>query len=915
MIDDGPPEYEGSGMNIPHRQYRVAPGATMGGVVRILKSLHVPNPVEDDTSDRRLALILATDPLSKTAEHAFYLIETQRGINPVFLNFDQLPRPFVGGHVSGGATTAGGLGSVYPNTVTVSPCGRRMAWSDTDGRILVMNLPQYQHMDEQEPAQYVVLPKENELGESMIGDEVELSFSPGGRYLAIEHNARNQFTIISIADLGDAEGDDEVSSIVIGRIVQATPSRFNSESMYWGKSTMDIHALKRNSAIAAVLGEDDPDDVATTLYFLSDRDIHSDVGSPWGTRQPMPHFDKLRKAVYALPFQPRNSTEESEGRFSGGGASEMQVDAVLERKNMLTTLRKALKGRRLAQAVDSALAGVHGIADASYGSKRGVGDRTLVSEDVNNSTTNSTLRLATFPKDMDIDFGPVDLSFARNAYRLSRIPEGDYHDIVCQTSDDGSIVLVAEDEKDIVLKVFLVSSYPSDDITEKTLDVKIRKLVSWGLSTSRNHFYLGFFPDGAYKVVENTKEGLVSMILDGDLDEDVVDSEDLFLSVWPSLENQQMYSDAWRMLRDYFYDKEMTQIDWPVVHDRYLPLVSRCTKREELDDVLQQMASELSALHVFVYGGEYNSPVTDRKHKKANEVASLGAGLQRSPEWKGYKVVSIPERDPDFSIIDGGETPIYSPLSDRHLQLSGQKGLEVGDVIVGVNGESVMRVPDIHMLLRGTAGRSVRLDVLRLASGDEENDPAEATPEPLITVPLDPDDYDDLLYSAWEYNTQVAAEKLAAENGFSVGYVHLRDMSGSSGAFDAFARGFFPNYNKDAFILDVRHNHGGSMDSWVLDILQRQAFYYWQSRDFNPTNGGLGWDEQFAFRGHIIVLIDEKTSSDGEGVSRGISELGIGRLVGTRTWGGGIWLSSDNHLVDGGIATVSYANGWFAGRT
>ena len=74
--------------------------------------------------------------------------------------------------------------------------------------------------------------------------------------------------------------------------------------------------------------------------------------------------------------------------------------------------------------------------------------------------------------------------------------------------------------------------------------------------------------------------------------------------------------------------------------------------------------------------------------------------------------------------------------------------------------------------------------------------------------------------------------------------------------------------------------------------------------DFDVTNGGLGWDQQFAFRGHIVVLIDEKTSSDGEGVSRGISELGLGRLIGTRTWGGGIWLSSDNHLVDGGIATV-----------
>jgi tricorn protease len=66
----------------------------------------------------------------------------------------------------------------------------------------------------------------------------------------------------------------------------------------------------------------------------------------------------------------------------------------------------------------------------------------------------------------------------------------------------------------------------------------------------------------------------------------------------------------------------------------------------------------------------------------------------------------------------------------------------------------------------------------------------------------------------------------------------------------------------------------------------------------------MHWDEHFAFRGHLIVLLDEKTSSDGEGFSRGVAELGLGRLVGTRSWGGGIWLSSDNRLVDKGIATA-----------
>jgi tricorn protease len=216
------------------------------------------------------------------------------------------------------------------------------------------------------------------------------------------------------------------------------------------------------------------------------------------------------------------------------------------------------------------------------------------------------------------------------------------------------------------------------------------------------------------------------------------------------------------------------------------------------------------------------------------------------------------------------------------------------------------------MLLRGMAGESLKLDVLRLASGnqavtetEEEKVDKGIAVESLVTVPLTVNHVENLRYRSWEYKTQQLAEQLAAQAGFSVGYVHLESMSGSQ-AEDSFARGFFPNYNKDAFILDVRHNRGGNIDSWILDVLQRRPWMYWQSRDYDPTNGGIAWDEQFAFRGHIVVLIDEKTSSDGEGVSRGISELGLGRLIGSRTWGGGIWLSSDNRLVDGGIASVRF---------
>lgn len=258
---------------------------------------------------------------------------------------------------------------------------------------------------------------------------------------------------------------------------------------------------------------------------------------------------------------------------------------------------------------------------------------------------------------------------------------------------------------------------------------------------------------------------------------------------------------------------------------------------------------------------------------------------------------------------------MYSPLSNQELRLTGQQGLKPGDIIVGVNGEHVMNSPSINMFLRGKAGESVRLEVQRVSSNSKftelrhakmrllkNNNTDEDTPrtEPLVVVPLSATERDSLIMAAWEWKTRQRAKALASEAGFTVGYIHLQDMSGLSE--DAFARGFYPDHDKQALIVDVRHNSGGNIDSWLLDTLQRKAWMYWHNRV--DTDGVLMWDEQFAFRGHLIVLIDEKTSSDAEAFARGVSELGLGKLVGKRTWGGGIWLDSDNKLVDGGITTA-----------
>jgi len=235
--------YGGGGRNMPGRRYKVAPGTGGGGLTRILSATHIPQPVKTSApldSGERLALILATDPLSPTGEHAFYVIRTDAAASPAFgfaalfeYSADSnvadtgLPSPFLGGHLAGGSTKEGGLGSVYGDSVIVSPCGRRFAFTDTDGRIVVVTIPTSPLMGDI-GVNMVVLPPENEIGQPLVGDdETDLVFSPGGRYLTIVHSARNQFRVISIADLGPPE---DGKLIALGRIVQATTDRFNSFS-------------------------------------------------------------------------------------------------------------------------------------------------------------------------------------------------------------------------------------------------------------------------------------------------------------------------------------------------------------------------------------------------------------------------------------------------------------------------------------------------------------------------------------------------------------------------------------------------------------------------------------------------------------------------------------------------------------
>jgi tricorn protease len=346
----------------------------------------------------------------------------------------------------------------------------------------------------------------------------------------------------------------------------------------------------------------------------------------------------------------------------------------------------------------------------------------------------------------------------------------------------------------------------------------------------------------------------------GKLNENKIDLKGWRFSISPREDWQQIFTDAWRMERDYFYDKNMHGVNWKAMYNKYYPLTNRVTTRNELSDLIGRFVGELAALHTSVHGGDV------RDDKQNIQVACLGARFSRDEEQGGFRIEYIYKADPDYP-------DERSPLDDPYQDII------VGDVITSVNGRPALSALDMGELIRNQAGKQVYLRVKRNAVERE-----------FIVTPTG--NSRDLRYRDWEYSRRIQVEQRTDSK---VGYVHLQAMGAKD--INQWYREFYPVFDRPGLIIDVRHNRGGNIESFILEKLLRKDWMYWKSRTGKPT-----WNMQYAFRGHIVILVDRLTASDGEAFADGFKRLNLGTAIGTRTWGGEIWLSSVNRLSDDGIA-------------
>jgi tricorn protease len=341
-----------------------------------------------------------------------------------------------------------------------------------------------------------------------------------------------------------------------------------------------------------------------------------------------------------------------------------------------------------------------------------------------------------------------------------------------------------------------------------------------------------------------------------------IDLDRVKVSVAPDAEWRQMFQEAWRLQREHFWVEDLSGVDWDGVHGRYLPLVDRITTRSEFSDLLWELQGELGTSHAYEFGGEYRS-------SPYYEQGFLGVDWEYDGETGGYRVGRLVRGDP-------WDADATSPLL--------RPGIDVrpGDVVLTVNGQPLgARVTPGERLV-SQAGNEVAL-VVRRAGEDE---PRTVTVKALSSETA-------ARYRDW---VEGKRELVHRSTDGRVGYVHVPDM-GPDG-FAEFHRGFLVEFDYDALIVDVRANRGGHVSGLLLEKLARRRVGY----SFGRWRGPRPYPQESP-AGPLVALTNEAAGSDGDIFSHTFKLMGLGPLVGKRTWGGVIGIQWRHRLADGTVTT------------
>ena len=340
------------------------------------------------------------------------------------------------------------------------------------------------------------------------------------------------------------------------------------------------------------------------------------------------------------------------------------------------------------------------------------------------------------------------------------------------------------------------------------------------------------------------------------------------LEIVPTHEWRQMYAEAWRLQRDHFWVKNMSGIDWKKIFNRYNKLIDRVGTKSEFSDLVWEMQGELGTSHAYEFGGDY-------KPTRPYRLGRLGADFKLHP--KGYEIINIVKGD---TWTDSFKPPLLRP------GLNIKKGM----ILTHINGKKLSKVYSPNHALVNKSSSEVVLKVLDIKTNKRQSVYVQTIASEQA-----------LRYRDWvESNREYVHKKTRNK----VGYIHIPDM-GPEG-FAEFHRYFLTELDYDGLVIDVRFNGGGHVSPLILSKLARKRIGYdltrWMGEDPYPVD---------SVAGPMIALTNENAGSDGDIFSHSFKLMGLGKLIGRRTWGGVIGIWPRNALVDGTLTTQPEFSFWF----
>lgn len=337
----------------------------------------------------------------------------------------------------------------------------------------------------------------------------------------------------------------------------------------------------------------------------------------------------------------------------------------------------------------------------------------------------------------------------------------------------------------------------------------------------------------------------------------------------PRAEWKQMYKEAWRIERDFFYDTKYHGLDLQAANERYSLYLNAVGSRSDLTYLFQEMLGQMSVGHLYIGGGD-----------QGNQPKPVGGGLLGADytleqgRYRLARVYSGENWNPQT------RAPLTQPGVDAHR----------GDYLLAVNGRELTAADNIYALFEGLAGKRVTLKIGANASGEGSRE---------VTV-LPVDSESGLRTLAWVEDNRRSVDKLS---GGKLAYIHLPDTA--AGGYTYFNRYFYAQTDKQGAVIDGRFNRGGSASEYVIEHLQRKLASLWASREgatiTTPSSGIFG---------PKVMLVNEYSGSGGDLLPWMFKRAKLGPVVGKRTWGGLVGIGGYPALMDGGTVTAPHFGFW-----